>query len=141
MPAVGGDKEYIDMLTKETMNEIRGLPDEQCPICGNKVHVTKNIRFLTKEALFQNTYGVHYVCARDADTPAFKEFELEWTRMNKVNEARKQQLERGDAAIQQPPVMDAPTAAPPAPATEQPVAEPTTGEATIEEKPEDQPGE
>ena len=79
--AAGGDKDYESLMAKETDRQVFGLPSEQCPICGN---ACPPIKALSKEAIFQNTYGAHYVCSRDANTPAYIEFEREFVKSKSI---------------------------------------------------------
>jgi len=116
--ATGGDKDYESIMAKEADRGVFGLPSEQCPICGN---ACPPIKALSKEAIFQNTYGAHYVCSRDANTPAYMEFEKEFVKSKSIADKKKAQTDAavaGGIAQGNPPVQ---TGVPPQPAQTIPV--------------------
>ena len=82
------DNNYMDVMSKDAQRVAFGLPAEQCHVCGEKaplVHAT------SKEAVFQNDYGLHYSCAKHANTPEYLQFEKDWTPLSDVAQKKKAQ--------------------------------------------------
>jgi len=83
----------LDILARDAQKGAFGMPSEQCPICGMPA---PRIKSPSKEAQFQNEYGIHYMCARDANSAEYQVFEKNFKPLEDVAKKKREQTARAE---------------------------------------------
>jgi len=83
------DKMYQALMERQADLAINGPKIDQCPICGG---ATGRLPWQTKEGLFEQIYGYHYSCAKQADASQYLEFEKDWNKLQEIEAKKKGKL-------------------------------------------------